>query len=55
MPFRFNNSKINGTKNNTPSTIDWDILKKNIDNKDQHAKSLWGFVKKQQNGRRKEP
>lgn len=51
--FRFNQSKINSTKNNLPSTIDWNTLKKNIDTKTNQPQSLWGFVKKQQNGRSK--
>lgn len=51
--FRFNQSRINSTKNNVPSTIDWNILKKNIDAKTNHSQSLWGFVQKQQNNRTK--
>lgn len=45
--FRFNQSKINGTKNNLPSTIDWNTLKKNINKKINNAQSLWGFVQEQ--------
>jgi len=53
--FRFNQSKINGTKNNVPSTIDWDILKNSLDKKPNHSQSLWGFVQNQQNGTSKKP
>lgn len=48
-PFRFNQSKINSTKQNVPSTIDWNVLKNYIDNKGEAPKSLWGFVQSQQN------
>ena len=52
-PFRFNQSKINSTKNNVPSTIDWNTLKNSIAEKSGTAQSLWGMVQTQQNSTKK--
>lgn len=49
--FRFNGSKINSTKENNPSTINWNTLQQKLmdsfEKKDN--RSIWGKVNDQQN------
>ena len=50
-----NRSTISRVNQNTPSNINWETLHKHLsqDGKNQHAKSLWGFVNEQQNNKGK--
>jgi len=50
-----NRSTISRVNQNTPSNINWETLRKHLnqDSKNQHAKSLWGFVNEQQNNKGK--
>lgn len=44
-------SKISKSKENYPSTIDWNTLQKHLDNnkKNTAERSAWGFIVDQQN------
>ena len=50
-----NPSTISKVNQNTPSNINWETLRKHLNqsNKNEHPKSLWGFVNQQQSNKGK--